>query len=179
MATDAFTRLLDQQPTEKERERLHNLRHELHLPADDPVWALLGVLEDFCQKLHDRTTRSPGCRFSAAIPSLRIIVALASGAALATGLMSVAFWVGFRAASPSQGIANCEGIIPERSWVSTTLSTPAGWIVVAQSLPLLVYVAYCGWMVRQRDSVVGWTLVAAALSVAALAGAGLYYVLNL
>src|SRR5688572_15948162 len=44
---DSFTRLLERQPTDKERQALYRVRDALNLKPTDAVWQLLMVLEHY------------------------------------------------------------------------------------------------------------------------------------
>lgn len=152
--TDAFTRLLAGVDSEKHRERLHNLRHELKLPGDDPVWALLAVVEDYCRSLLER--RRSSAAESAPARGWRPVLLFAIGSAVATALMTTAYLAGFHAAGTghSSWLVNAP-----HSWPEALLTVPAGWMLFVETLPLFACVAVRGWRARRAYPAIGWTLI--------------------
>lgn len=168
MEPDAFARLMAQQTTEQDRQRLHNLRHDLHLPGDDPVWALVAVLEEFCRSQHHQTTTARNTPRVAASRTWRVALAFSLGAAVTTVLIAVSFYAGVGAAS-IPAATWCDWPIANGAWVWSVLRLPAGWTLIVQGLPLLVYAGWCGWRTRRLDPVVGWILLALATCIGLLA----------
>lgn len=183
MTPDAFTKLIEGLDSEQHRERLHNLRHELKLPGDDPVWALVAVQQEFCRSLLASTREEVTPRRAAGPADTHIhcwwrrpLAMFCAGSACTTALMTLSFCIGVRSAAghPSWLAAPGAG-----SWAATFLRVPAGWMLLVEVLPLLVYVSYCGLRALQTDALAGWTLFAASLAAALIGTVAVAWILVL
>jgi len=161
-----FARLLELQRTDKQREQLHSFRHDYVLSGNDPVWALVGVVQESCRTCQERgsTGHAPTCTCTPETAPLPLLgrgatTLLALGASVSTMLMALCVQAVSAAAKATHPWL-CHEV--HRSWPAQVLSVPAGWMFFAQILPVLGYVAYYGWRTKHADPAAGWTLVAAA-----------------
>jgi len=177
-----FARLLAMQPTEQQREHLHDLRHDLALHNDDPVWAIVAVVEDFCLHLQKQAATSPPDQTPPpctpqTYSSNQKLALLAIGAVTSTGLMTLSFYAGFLTGhTPRPPWLDAA---PHHSWATRILSAPAGWMAFAQALPIMAYVTLRGWHIKHTDPLVGWTLIGAATTGTLLISWGLGWLLRL
>jgi hypothetical protein len=148
----AFGKLLGAQTTAEQRERLHRARQQLALSEGDAVWGLVQVVQDYLDSLGPDRAATPA-PLSAA-PAVQWVFRpwqlVTAALALQTLALSLAFCIGAHwSAAPVQGAA---------PWLRAVLSVPAGWIVFAHALPLLVQGAWSSWLARKQDRGVGWAL---------------------
>jgi hypothetical protein len=179
MTAGAFAKLLTRQVSDKERAQLHALRDELALSSDDAIWALLVVLENYCDAMQERhrTGRSTSPAQSSAYFSRAVswhgCALFCGGLAVQTFLMAVSFDAGTRASQMPWLRTTAQS-----AWFARALTAPAGWMIFALALPGLALAAIGGWQVRRRDPALGWPLVIGSSMTAVVFAGSLWFLMR-